>query len=104
MEGIIFSSTYNKESKHKNFVIFKKQFKERFGKIPDFSAVFSYEAAQLLFYGLSTTDEVEKLKDTIINRQIYPGLQGDIQIDKYGDVKRKRFLITVKDGQFITLE
>ena len=32
------------------------------------------------------------------------GLQGEIRIDKFGDVQRKRFLFTVKDGRFVTLE
>lgn len=104
VEGVIFSAADNKDSERKDYLTFKRQFNERFGRNPYFGAVFGYEAAQLLFSALSKTDDVKKLKDTIINQAIYHGLQGDIRMDKYGDVKRKRFLVTVKDGQFETQE
>ena len=40
----------------------------------------------------------------IIKKGVFQGLQGEITIDQYGDARRKNYLITVKDGQFITIE
>ncbi len=105
VEGVVFSIPgYVKDSKDKRYLEFRKQFNERFGKEPNFSSVNSYEAAQVLFIVLSKTDDVEKIKDTILNQQIFPGLQGDIKIDKYGDADRKAILQTVKNGQYKTME
>ena len=70
---------------------------------PDFAAEYSYETAQILFEALSRSDAVAKLKGAIINHT-FSGLQEDIAIDQYGDTRRKRSLITVKNGQFITME
>ena len=104
VEGIIISITYNEDLKDKSFSTFKEQFNERFGTDPDFGAVFSYEATQILLDALSKTDNQKALKGVILNQSVYQGLQGEIRIDKFGDVKRKQFLITVKDGRFVTLE
>ena len=104
VEGIIISITYNEDLKDKNFFTFKEQFNERFGKDPDFGAVFSYEATQILLDALSKTDNQKALKGVILNQSVYQGLQGEIRIDKFGDVQRKGFLVTVKDGRFVTLE
>jgi branched-chain amino acid transport system substrate-binding protein len=104
VEGLIFSESFYKESKHENYLKFKTQFSERFGKEPGFAETFSYEATQVLVTALLKINNVKQLKDTILKQQIFSGLQGDIRIDQYGDAKRKRFLITVKDGQFITME
>lgn len=104
VEGLIFSQAYDNESQHSNYLRFKKQFRERFGKELDLGSVFGYEAAQLLFTALSRNDTVEKLKETILKQRTFEGLQGDVTIDKYGDAKRKRFLIIIKDGQFVTME
>lgn len=104
VEGLVFSESFYKENKHENYLKFKKQFNERFGREPGFAETFSYEATQVLFTALSKTDNVKQLKDTILKQQIFSGLQGDIRIDQYGDAKRKRFLITVKNGQFVIME
>ena len=39
-----------------------------------------------------------------INNDLYHGLQGDLRIDQFGDARRKRFVVTVKDGRFKVLE
>lgn len=100
VEGIVFPGFYNKEDKHKNYIRFKKNFKERFGKEPDFPALFSYEAALIILTALAKNQSPFKLKETILSIGTFEGLQGDIKIDRYGDSYRKFFLITVRNGKF----
>jgi branched-chain amino acid transport system substrate-binding protein len=53
VEGLLFSQLFNRESKEKAYLEFKKRFKERFGETPNFAAAHGYEAAQALFKALS---------------------------------------------------
>jgi hypothetical protein len=36
--------------------------------------------------------------------QTFAGLQGDITLDQYGENTQRRFLVTVKNGRFVTVE
>ncbi|MCP4350762.1 MAG: amino acid ABC transporter substrate-binding protein [Desulfobacterales bacterium] len=103
-EGVIFVHTFDGESRDKRYLAFKKNFNDRFGRDPGFAAIFGYEAAQVLFAALSESSDITELKENIIRQEVFHGLQGDFKIDKYGDPKRKIFLITIKNGQFRTLE
>ena len=104
VEGVIFSHLLYKESQHERYLKFKQRFSKRFDLEPNFAAVHGYEAAHLLFEALKINDSPEELKATILKQEIFEGFQGDFRVDKYGDPQRKRFLITVKDGQFKTME
>ena len=104
VEGVIFSRLLDGESQHETYLKFKERYGKRFGRDANFAASHGYEAAHLLFEALKRNDSPEELKGTILEQRIVHGVQGDFELDKYGDPQRKRFLITVKDGQFKTLE
>jgi branched-chain amino acid transport system substrate-binding protein len=104
VEGLLFSMLFNRESKEKAYLKFKKRFKERFGETPNFAAAHGYEAAQALFKALSKETDPKKLKRTVLQQDIFGGLQGDFKMDRFGDPQRKRFLITVKNGRFRIVE
>ncbi len=104
VEGIIFSHLINKDSKDPKYLSFKKRFTERFAQEPDFAAIHGYVTANLLFRALSQNPDLKKLKKTILNIKKYDGIVGVFEIDKYGDPKRSRYLMTVKNGRFKTLE
>ncbi len=103
-EGIIFSQTINDESQNENFLRFKNDYENRFGSKPSFAAIYGYEAARVIINALSIDDSKEKLKDTIIKNNEFQGLQTIFRIDRYGDVHRKRFIVTIRNGQFGVLE
>jgi branched-chain amino acid transport system substrate-binding protein len=100
VEGVIFPQWYNKQSDAEAFVAFAGRFEKRFGTFPNFASTFSFEAANVLFAGLKTTTDPQALKTAIVTQGRFPGLQGDIRIDRFGDADRKFFLFVVKDGQF----
>jgi len=104
VEGVVFSQLFNRESRQKTYLEFRKRFEERFGEAPNFAAAHGYEAALALFKALSKNADPQKLKATMLQQGIFEGVQGDFKVDKYGDPQRKRFLITVKNGQFQTAE
>jgi len=81
--------------------MFKRQFRERFGRDVAYKGDYAYEAAIVLFDALSRAETPEKLKYALRNRT-YQGLSGKIKINEYGDTTRKYFFSTVKNGRFIS--
>ena len=104
VEGVIFSQLLNRESRQKAYLEFRKRFEERFGEEPNFAAAHGYEAALALFKALSKNVDPQELKTTILEQGAFEGVQGSFEVDKYGDPQRKRFLITVENGQFNAAE
>ncbi|MEA3360238.1 MAG: ABC transporter substrate-binding protein [Thermodesulfobacteriota bacterium] len=105
VEGIIFfSRLLDRESQHEGYLKFRQRFSRRFNLEPDFAAAHGYEAAHLLFEALKINGGPEELKAAILKQGVFKGVQGDIRVDKYGDPQRKRFLITVKDNKFKTMD
>ena len=100
VEGVIFPQWFHKQSDAPAFVAFARRFETRFGVWPNFANTFGYEAAGVLFAGLGKTLDPRQLKTAIIAIEQFPGLQGDIRIDRFGDADRPSYLFTVADGQF----
>jgi len=103
VEGIIFSDTFNGQSKNKRYVEFRTEFKQRFGNEPDFASAYSYESILLLKNILISTDSFDDLKPHILKQKTLEGVQSIVEIDQYGDAKRKRFIIKVEKGKFVTV-
>lgn len=104
VEGMLFAQKFNKESKNKNYLAFKRSFKKRFEREPNFASVFSYDSAQVLFYALSQSTSKDKLREIIIEKNEFDGLQTPFKIDKYGDVICPLYISVVKNGEFTLLE
>ncbi|MDM8541162.1 ABC transporter substrate-binding protein [Desulfococcaceae bacterium HSG9] len=103
VEGISFFTYFDKRSKNKRYIEFRSKFKERFGKDPDLAAVHSFEAIQLLINALRSAESFVYLKRHIQKQKTFKGLQGIIEMDRYGDAIRKIFLVRVENGKFVTI-
>ncbi len=104
VEGMILSHTFSADSAHPAFRRFCEQFRARFYTEPTFASAFAYEAAMLLFEALAENENPSELKQTILARKVFPGLQGTIEFDPYGENRRPPFLIHVRDGHFTIME
>ena len=102
VEGLSFVMTEN--TRHELFLSFQTRFRERFGDAPDFAAAYGYEAAQILFDALSLDDDPATLKDTILRHKTFPGVQGEITFDRYGDPSRQHFIVSIQNGDVNFLE
>ncbi|MEW5815084.1 MAG: hypothetical protein AB1798_06770 [Spirochaetota bacterium] len=101
---MIFSSSASVEFRNVKSKDFADKFYKRFGTSPNFAAVHSYEAAYVLFKALKDSKDYSRLKDTILKIRRFSILDDDIVFNEYGDVQRQRVLITVKNGEFVTLK
>lgn len=104
VEGVVFSQSFNQSNVRQEFQAFKNRFNKRFGHDPDFGAVFAFEAVQIFISSMKQNSDPKQLKKTILEQQEFEGLQSPIRFDAFGDTKRKRFLYTVKNGEFTLLE
>jgi branched-chain amino acid transport system substrate-binding protein len=99
VEGLVFSQLINTNLKTERYLRFKKAFRDRFGRDPNFAAVHGYDSARVLIQALQK-GPAARLKQTIVRIGRFPGVQGPFRIDGHGDAVHRRFLLTVRGGRF----
>jgi branched-chain amino acid transport system substrate-binding protein len=83
---------------------FKTCYQQRFGQAPIFASAQAYEAMMVLMEALKETrGNARGLPDALTSIKDYEGLNTKLSLDEYGDVIRPQFLVTVRDGEFVTL-
>lgn len=102
VEGIHISSLFDPNSEDPNYLKFKENYQDKYGDLPSFSAVYTYEAAMILFDAIETSQTTDPavIKKTILDTKTYQGLQNEISIDRFGDATRKIYNYTIKNRQF----
>ncbi len=102
VEGVQIPSLIDTESQKAEYLNFREAYFNQYGSVPNFAAIYSYEAAKILFETMETKNsfDPEIIKEAIIKKSHYQGLQGEITIDKNGDAKRSLYHYLIKDGQF----
>lgn len=103
-DGVRFIDYFNWNSQTPLYVQFQKSYVKRYATPPTFSAVYAYEAAQVLFEALRNNPDPSALKQTIIGIRRFSGLFEDFEIDAFGDAHRKAYLLSAENGRFLTEE
>ena len=103
-EGVSLINWFDPDHQDPASIIFRNNYKKRFGHDPTFVSHFAYETANILFYGLETTTDPRKLKETILKKRVFNGTQGTIELDQYGDATRDLFLMQVINGKYIRMK
>ncbi|HAZ06103.1 MAG TPA: hypothetical protein DCY58_07425 [Acetobacterium sp.] len=106
VEGVTITSLIDLESQAPAYMAFRDNYLKKYGAEPTFAAVYTYEATMLLLNTVAETanPNPEKVKQAILQKGIYPGLQNEITIDGYGDASRTIYEYVVKNGQFTKAE
>lgn len=99
VEGTIFTSGYDDNSKSPEYLKFVKKYEKRYQNSPSIFSVQAYETMKIILEKLELDDE-GSLKERILNQGIYQGLQGDIVFNEFGDVYRNYFLMRVENGEY----
>ncbi|WP_243310658.1 ABC transporter substrate-binding protein [Fundidesulfovibrio agrisoli] len=104
VEGIVFSTSYTEQNDYPGFEAFRQAYRNRFGWDPSFAAAYSYEAVLLLAKALDATGGKRKgLEAALAGAGIIHGAIGDFRLDANGDVERGNFIVTIRDGRFVTV-
>lgn len=106
VEGLVYFAPYDMKSTHPRYKGFVSRFRERFGVDPTFNSIFNYDAAIMIFKGLSQDPSArsERLKRLILGRQPHAGLQGDFSLTDSGDAIRTLMAHTIEGGAFVRAE
>lgn len=106
VEGVTITSLIDLESQAPAYMAFRDNYLKKYGAEPTFAAVYTYEATMLLLNTVAETanPNPETVKQAILQKGIYPGLQNEITIDGYGDASRTIYEYVVKNGQFTKAE
>lgn len=82
------------------YIKFRENFLRRFRREPDFPAVCGYEAAQLIFKAYERSRAPGRpLARAIVEIGEFEGLQSKIVMDQFGDPKRKKFRVIIRNGK-----
>jgi len=101
VEGLEMVSVYHPQNPYPAFQPFKQRFVERYKREPSFHATYGYEAMLVLADALRRTQgQTAGLLDALSNLHHFPGIQGEISIDTYGDVNRDVYIVRIHNGQF----
>lgn len=106
VEGMVLTTIFEREIKSEAYKDFSISYQEKFKSTPNFTAVYAYEIVQTLAQAMkrSGSFEPDKIKEAIIEQGTFEGLEEHYYIDEYGDVKRSRALVTIKDGRFLRID
>lgn len=106
VEGTYLISIIDFESTNPDYIKFKKAYYEKYGSEATFASVLSYEAAKVLFESINNAQELTavSIKNALLKKGIFKGLQGDIVIDQYGDTDRGFHLYMVRNGSFVRVK
>ncbi|GFO67236.1 ABC transporter substrate-binding protein [Geomonas limicola] len=104
VEGITIAQFLNRSDSSQKFQEFRSAYLKRFGKEPGFAGMAGYDSALVLMEALRTRPASRSLKETIIGKGTFNGVQQQITIDKFGDATRNTYITVIKDGKYITLQ
>ncbi|MBI9104370.1 MAG: ABC transporter substrate-binding protein [Spirochaetales bacterium] len=99
VDGLMMLSTFDSDSVDEEYLEVSRRYEERFSMKMNFAVKRAYEAAMTLIDALHRDPSMKNMKKTLLEKNTYPGLQGEIHLDQYGDVDRAMFLFILEDGK-----
>lgn len=82
------------------YLHFDADYRQRFQFGPDYAAVIAYDATNITLDGLDANPRREGLKEALLAKRHFKGLQTTIELDRYGDASRPGFSTMVGNGKF----
>jgi len=82
---------------------FVEAYQKRYNSRPNFPALHAYDATSMVLGLLEKTTEPRVLREELLKLGQFSGLQSDLSLDRYGDMKNPRiYLARIENGQFIS--
>jgi branched-chain amino acid transport system substrate-binding protein len=84
---------------------FVKAFQKRYNSSPNFPALHAYDATSMVLSLLEKTTDPKDLREELLKMKHFTGLQSDLALDRYGDMKSPRIhLARIESGQFVSAD
>jgi branched-chain amino acid transport system substrate-binding protein len=104
MDGTMFEQQFDPASVSPAYLDFVAAYLARFGSMPSFSSMYSYEAAGILLRAMARKVTPEGIKKRILASPRVHGLQADYEFDAYGDVAREDSVYVVRGNTYRSLQ
>lgn len=98
-EGTIFNIDYDEASTNPRYTNFVKNYKKKYKTHPSMYAAKAYELSLIIIEALENMPE-EKIKEYVLSKKEFLGLQDVITFDQYGDVVREFYNFKVINGKY----
>ncbi|MGL1890657.1 MAG: ABC transporter substrate-binding protein [Spirochaetaceae bacterium] len=102
VEGLYIVLEKKRKEVSKSFKTFKSEYHNMFNIDPSFLGSLAYDAVQILISGLENSDKQnpESVKDTILEKELFFGLERDLRFNNYGDIIIENDIYSIIDGEF----
>lgn len=104
VDGLHLVQFFDREDKSAAFQAFRQAYEKRFQQLPGFASVAAYDATRATLAAIGKSKGGESLKQTLLERGPFVGIQQPIRFDRYGDAQREAFVTTIRDGRFVVVE
>ncbi len=106
VEGVSLVSAFEGAEKTEDYLTFQEQYKSVYKGDPTFVSVQSYDAIQVVFSGIKTSNSANPklIKEAILKTKTFKGLEETFMINEFGDAIRKLSVFVVKEGRFVRID
>lgn len=103
-EGVAVSQFLDRNDSSTRYRDFLGAYRARFKQEPGFAGMAGYDAAQVALEAYTARRKGENLKNVIIEKGKFQGVQQQLVFSKFGDADRKTFTTIIRNGQYVTVE
>ena len=103
-EGVLVSQFMDRNDTSQRYRDFLSAYQARFKQAPGFAGVAGYDAALVALDAYTNRARGDSVKNTIIARKNFQGVQQQLNIDRFGDADRSTFVTTIRGNKYITVE
>ncbi len=104
VEGLVSVHQFNPESSSDRYVRFLEEYQAFFGSAGGNTSQRGYEAASLILYALSETNDPGRLKQAILEKGEFDGIDGNFVINRYGDALRQLYVLEIRNNKITVVE
>jgi branched-chain amino acid transport system substrate-binding protein len=106
LEGSYYSNHFAVSDPNPVIQKFVAAYKARFSATPDALAGLGYDSANILFDAIKRANSTDgaKIRDALASTKDFPGVTGNITIDKDRNASKPAVILTVKNGQLEFVE
>ena len=103
-EGVLVGQFLDRNDKSQRYQSFLAAYKARFKHDPGFAGTAGYDAALVALEAYKARKSGQSLKETILGRKSFQGVQQQLDIDAAGDANRRTYVTVIRGNQYLTVE
>lgn len=101
VEGIMIAQFLDRESNSASYLAFRQAYMDRFAMEPGFGGTTAFDATNVVLTALAGKEKSQTLKQAILSKGVFEGVQSEIRFDKTGEAKRETYMTTIHNGHFL---